>query len=180
MISFDVRSLAQGLTMGKEEPFSVRETIIIQMIEAAVAIVNQPHRLNEIVEPLEYAYEFEYEVPAPAGIISRFVAHIQSEMKKHGWDRRLIVKAEFKAIQKSFHRANIVMDLDATILAKGEAIQEAQDKPEVLDVVSDNPDAETINELLKAIDRESQRRTPLLSDRHAKCVRTPTNRNWGS
>jgi len=178
MISFDVKDLARNLMIPNMKEVSVREHLVCELIRGAVEIFNDPHLENDVIVQLEEVLENDYEVMGAADMVLNMVAEMRQRAKGAGWDKRTIAQLEYKQIGKAFHHINIKMDLDETI-ARILAQNTIEPDPEhVTDMVSDHPDMDAINELSKLHTRETTRRTPLLSDRLATCVRDDAKAGW--
>lgn len=178
MISFDVTALAGELIMGSEHGFSVKETLTVRMIEAAVDILNEPRRRDAVLDNLTDIMEMHYDLQTPDLTMERFADHIRVQMKNHGWDSRLKVKLSFKKFGNNFHRAIIEMDLDATFASNNDRRKKPRLKADVTELVSDNPSQESINEFLDRTDKRPVRKPPLLSDRFGRTVNDPSGRGW--
>lgn len=178
MISFDVTALAGELIMGSDQLFSVKETLTVRMIEAAVDILNEPGRRDSILDSLSWVMEDSYALQTPDLTMERYVSHIAKQMKAHGWDERLKVKLVFKKLGNNYHRAIVEMDLDATISSNNDRRKKPRLKPDVAEIVSDNPSLESINEFFDRTDKRPSRKSPVLSDRLGRTVNDPTGRGW--
>lgn len=171
MIGFDVREIANALIMEKKECLLAKEAIIQELITMAVEIVNHPHRENSIMDSIEFDFEMEYGIPNIHRLIRKFVDHINKEKDKREWDKRLLVKVEFRSILRSYHRAIIFMDLETTFLLRGnDLLADMAEEQEISELVDANPNLEDLNELLGKIDSESRRKPPVLSNRHKQNV----------
>lgn len=182
MIAFNVNDLASMLVTGEKIDKSVREEIVVRMVEAAVDVVNDPRKRDSILGTLNDIMEDSYQLVTPDLTMVEYIQHIQKEQKKHGWDERLQIKMTSKRLGPHFHRITIEMDLDATFRINGDRRKTPRARQPIAEVVSDNPGSDEINELLDAISLSQQppkRRTPVLSDRYARTVNDPTGRGWG-
>lgn len=180
MIVFDVRSTALNLVMEKhDEPYSVKEAIAERIIEAAVEIINEPNRQDVILDNLNHIYELQYGMVTPDLVILAKAKEIKQQMTRNGWDPRLVLKVSFNKLSNTFNRATIGMDLDATMLRNKPAKAKKQVKVQkAIDIVSDNPSPDTINEFFNTVECQSRRRTPLLSDRSPGFVIDPEGRGF--
>jgi hypothetical protein len=164
-----------------EQPYSVKEAIAERIIEAAVEIINEPRRQDVILDNLSYIYESTYDMVTPDLVILDFVNEIRKRMTAYGWDSRLVLKVSFTKLSNTFNRATVNMDLDATLERSKPAKKVRKVKVEkAIDIVSDNPSPDTINEFLNTVECQSQRRTPLLSDRSPGFVIDPEGRGFRS
>lgn len=179
MISFDVQHLANSLLMETGDTYAVKEEIAIRMVEAAIDIINEPRKQDAILDPLNHIWETHYGLVTPDLVILAVVDDLQKQIRQHNWDTRLVVKPTFKKVSNTFHRATVQMDLDATLARqKTKPKKKAAVRAQVTaTTVSDNPSAEDINEFLDVVERRSERRTPLLSDRHPKFIAEPFARD---
>lgn len=178
MISFDVKDLARNLMIPNMKEVNVREHLVCELIRGAVEIFNDPHLENEVITRLEEVLENDYEVMGTEKLVLGMVKEMRRNAKSAGWDKRSVAQLEYKLVGKAFHRITVKMDLDETvarILAKNTIVQ---DPEHVTDMVSDHPDMDQLNELSKLHTRETTRRTPLLSDRLATCVRDDEKAGW--
>lgn len=179
MIGFDVRSLAINLVMEKyDEPYSVKEAIATRIIEAAVEIINEPKRQDVVLDNLNHIYESQYGMVTPDLVILDHVKNIQQQMKANGWDPRLVLKVSFKKLSNTYNFATIGMDLDATMKRNKQSKVKKVAVTKAIDIVSDNPSPDTINEFFNTVECQSQRRTPLLSDRSPGFVIDPQGRGF--
>jgi hypothetical protein len=183
MSVFDVKQMAKDLVFLNDQHISAKEVVAERLIEAAVEVVNFPKsRHLELFEGLAEVYELEMGLPCADGIVMELVERIKRDMAASGWDPRMKVKLESKKLSNTFHRITVRMDLDATVQAEVSAVRRTHTKarrPEITDVVSDNPGAELLNEFDRELSRQLKPRTPLLSDRGGRFINSDKNgRKW--
>jgi len=177
MSSFDIKQMARELVARGTLP-SAREVIVLRFVETAVDMVNSPWQSNMLLASLSSAYELDYDLINVEEQVMDIVNTIRADMHKNRWDRRIKIKMDSRTVGRNFHRINILMDLDATL---AEALEEDSNyrksmevQASVSDVVIDNPDMDTINELDRVLLGESTPRPKVLSDRLGKFVRDDT------
>lgn len=174
MSVFDIKQMAKDLMFLEKQHVGAKEVVAERLIEAAVEVINFPKSSHmELFEGLAEVYELEMGLPRVDAIVMNLVTQIRNDMAAQGWDPRVKVKLSTKKLSNTFHRVTICMDLDATILAEVKSVRRTHVKarrPEITDVVSENPDSELLNEFDREFSRQSQRRTPLLSDRDSRFV----------
>lgn len=178
MIIYDVKELARNLVMSNSEGPEVREHLVRTMLCGALEIFNDPHRENTVITELQDVLENDYEVLGSEEIVLSVVTELRNRAKTCGWDPRTKAKIDYRAIGKGVIQAMVVMDLDETlarILDSG-AIESSLEH--VTDIVSDHPDMEVLNELNRLHSNETERRTPLLSDRSPAFVQEPERPGW--
>ena len=169
MISIDVRHAANNLIAGNEHPYDLKITIASRMVEAAVDIINSPQEVNEILHPLCIIYEEEYDIVAPDLVILGIVKRIQEYMEDLGWDKRLKVKVKFKTVSKVFCMAIVRMDLDATFIERERlSLRRRKAKPPTVEVVSENPSSDELNEFFTVVDRESSSKADIRAIKSAR------------
>lgn len=169
MSVFDIKQMGRNLIFLKDQHASAKEVVAERLIEAAVEVINFPKSSHTaLFEGLAEIYELEMGLPRVDETVMNLVEEIKSDMARLGWDPRVKIKLETKKLSNTFHRVTVQMDLDATILAEAKSVRRTHNKarrPEITDVVSDNPDAELLNEFDRELSRQLKHRTPLLSDR---------------
>lgn len=177
MSSFDIKQMARELVARGTLP-SAREVIVLRFVETAVDMINSPWQSNALLGALSSAYELDYDLINVEQQVLDIVNTIRTDMHKNRWDRRIKIKMDSRTVGRNFHRINILMDLDATL---AEALEEDSNyrksmevQASVSDVVIDNPDMDTINELDRVLLGESTPRPKVLSDRLGKFVRDDT------
>lgn len=183
MSVFDIKQMARDLLCLKAHHPSAKEVMVERLIEAAVEVVNFPGSHHaELFEGLAEVYELDMGIPRVDAMVTDLADRIRADADSKGWDPRIKVMVRTKKLSNTFHRATICMDLDSTILAEAEHVHtihaEAR-RPEITDVVSDNPGAELLDEFDREFSRQSEHRTPLLSDRDSRFVNVDKNRNGG-
>lgn len=178
MIIYDVRELARNLVMPNSAVQEVREHLVRTMLCGAVEIFNDPHREHTVIAELEESFENDYDVLGSDAMVTSMVKELHSQAKACGWDSRTKAKIEYRAIGKGVTQAMVVMDLDETLARMLDAGSIKPPLEHVTDIVSDNPDMEVINELNRLHSNETERRTPLLSDRSPTFVQEPERAGW--
>jgi hypothetical protein len=139
------------------------------MVEAAVDIINSPQEVNEILHPLCIIYEEEYDVVAPDLVILDMVKRIREYMENLGWDNRLKVKVKFKTVSRVFCMALVRMDLDTTFIERERlSLRRRNAKLSTVEVVSENPSSDELNEFFKVVDRESSSKANIRSIKSAR------------
>jgi len=184
MSVFDIKAMAKGMLFPVEQHPSFAETVALRMVETAVEIINTPERTEELLNGMTDAYELEIGMSRVDDQIVGIVKSIRQQMHRQGWDPRMKIRLDERRLSNTYHHARVSMDLDATVRSSLDGIQKksrkAQSNTSIAEVVSDNPGAELINELDRELSRQSQHRTPLLSDRDSKFVRDDKNGNGWS
>lgn len=179
MITFDVKDLARGLIVLGQEHTVLKEKVAVELLGYALEIFNHPHRRMAIIDDLIDHYEYELGIFGLDTKVVEWSSMMRLAAQRYGWDKRLKAKIEFKELGKGFHHARFVMDLDesvAWILAQNTPQDDGEES--VIDVVSDNPEADVINALAKLHPRKTRKRVPLLSDRNPAAVRQPEETGW--
>ena len=180
MSVFDVKQMARDLIFLGDQHTSAKEVVAERLIEAAVEVINFPKATHsEMFEGLAEVYELEMGLPRVDETVMNLVKQIKADMARLGWDPRLKIKLESKKLSNTFHRITVQMDLDATVLAEAKSVRKVHTRarrPEITDVVSDNPNPELLNEFDREFSRQLKPRTPLLSDRGGRFVVSDSNR----
>lgn len=184
MSSFDIKHMARGLLFPENQHPSFAETVATRMVETAVEIINAPHRTEDLLNAMTDAYEMDIGMSRVDDQIIGIVKRIRTQMHNDGWDPRVKIRLAERKLSNTYHQLRVCMDLDETIRSSLDSIRHQSRKHKedtsIVEVVSDNPGAELINELDRELSRQSQHRTPLLSDRDAKFVASDKNGNgWG-
>ena len=181
MSVFDIKQMGKDLMFLNDQHASAKEVVAERLIEAAVEVVNFPQAQHSaLFEGLAEVYELEMGLPRVDAIVMGIVTRIRQDMNQNGWDPRMKIKLESKKLSSTFHRITVKMDLDATVLAEVKTVRRTHVKarrPEITDVVSDNPGAELLNEFDRELSRQLKPRTPILSDRGGRFVETDKNGN---
>lgn len=181
MSVFDIKQMAKDLMFLNEQHIGAKEVVAERLIEAAVEIVNFPKATHSaLFEGLAEIYELEMGLPRVDAVVMGIAERIRQDMASNGWDSRMKIKLESKKLSNTFHRITVRMDLDTTVLAEVKSVRRTHVKarrPEITDVVSDNPDAELLNEFDRELSRQLSPRSPLLSDRGGRFINTDKNGN---
>ena len=181
MSVFDVKQMARDLMFLDAQHAGAKEVVAERLIEAAVEVVNFPKSTHSaLFEGLAEVYELGMGLPRVDSIVMNIVERIRQDMNRNGWDPRMKIKLESKKLSSTFHRVTICMDLDATVLAEVKTVRRTHVKarrPEITDVVSDNPGSELLNEFDRELSRQLAPRTPLLSDRGGRFIESDKNGN---
>jgi hypothetical protein len=178
---FDIKVMGNELFFPEEQHRSFRETVALRLVETAVDIINEPNLTEQLLLPMIDIYELEMGMNRVDDRVMGIVERIRQDMRNAGWDPRMKIRLEERKLSNTYHRAIVCMDLDATVKAVVQTTQQKKTRKvretKIADVVSDNPGVELINELDRVVSRQSQRRTPLLSDRNAQFVRDDKDGN---
>lgn len=182
MSIFDIKQIARELAFPHDEHFSAKEVVAERFIETAVDMINNPSRETALLDIMTEAYEVGYGMIMVDAHILQYVNTIKLDMKRKGWDPRVKIKLAGKKIGRNFYQMQVVMDLDTTLQ---EAVEDDSayrlsliEAEKISEVVSDNPDADQLNEFDRTIRGESASRTPLLSDRDSLFVTGDSLGNW--
>lgn len=177
MVIFDVKELARNLLVPSPD-LGVREHLVCELIRGALEIFNDPHAENRVITELEEVLENDYDVLGADKLVTGMLTTMREQAQRCGWDKRTVAKAEFKVVGQAYHRASIIMDLDDTFARMLERDMPKQDAEHVTDMVCDNPDMDQLNELNQLHLSQTERKTPLLSDRFATVVQEDETRGW--
>jgi len=180
VVTIDIMALANDFILESSQPLVVRLEIARGFIKAAVDYVNTTDKeVRETIEDNIYCYaEDNFGMVAPDKVFISYVAKIQRILKAAGWDPRVVVKLEHKEVGLAYVTATLTMDLEATATKLGwEMNPTPAEKESIMDVITDTPSMDEINEFNKSSNNGSGIRSPLLSDRRPCFVRKDQRRN---
>lgn len=180
MVTIDIMALANDFILESSQPLVVRMEIARGFIKAAVEYVNtRDKEKRETIEENIYAYgEDNFGMVAPDKVFISYVARIQRMIRAAGWDPRIVVTLAHKEVGLAYVTATLQMDLEATATKLGWDMSPAPaEKESIMEVITDQPSMDEINEFNRSHDSGSGIRSPLLSDRKPKFVRKDQRRN---
>lgn len=181
MIIFNIRDLASQIFFGNPpEDQQIRLALARQVVAGALEIFNYPATEMTVFSEILDAWESEYELLGLEQIIYKVLNEIKQKTRSYGWDPRCFGKAEFMGPEngRGMMMIRIVMDLEETFAKINEQITPPDTGESIGEVVSDNPDMETLNELSSTCVRQAKRDFSLLTGRSQPFVRDDEVRGW--
>lgn len=179
MITFDVKELARNVLI-KDQPSSVKEYFITEMLHAAVEIFNDPACQMRALDDLDEVLYKEYGFFHAPEHVRDFLAAIRAKVKAYQWDPLIKAKVEFKTIGKGYYQARVVMDMQETVARMmNDCGLDRPAETHVTDIVCDNPGVELINELHPLRNDKARGKVPRLSLIAPSAVRSTENGGWG-
>lgn len=177
MILFNVLDMAKELFFEEKVEASVRGVLAKELIDAAVGIFNHPESENTVIAEMLETWEISYKVFGLEAKMQALLETLHTNIKTYGWDPRCLAKVEYKGNGKSFLIGRVVMDLDQTFAKLHESIATEADA-NIVEVVSDNPDLETLNALATTSDNQTYRTLQILSGRSPSNLRPDEDPGW--
>lgn len=177
MITFNIKDIARNLMTPNTSQPGVKEHLASMLLEGALTVFNDPHLENDVIGNLEILLENEYDVLGANQIVKDMLADISEQTKHYGWDSRAKAKVTYKSLGKGYYVANVVMDLEDTVARMLGSVS-TDCSEHITDVVSDNPDMDTLNALNTYKTRDAARETPLFHNRFAAFVQEDQVPGW--
>lgn len=180
MVKIDIMALAGDFILEADATLMVRLEIARALVKAAVDYVNEPNsdKKDQIAEDAE-DFADTYGMSVPDKVFMSYVDDIQKKMARCSWDKRVIAKLDFVTVGVVFTTALLVMDLEATALRLGWNIEPdgPEEEEDIMDVVTDTPSMDDINELNKLNGARTSTIPSLFPNRRAQYVRKDQRRN---
>ena len=179
MVKIDIMALANDFILEADATLMVRLEIARALVTAAVEYINESSgkKRNKIAEDIE-DFADTYGMSVPDKVFSSYVVMINRMIRSSGWDPRLVVKVDYSTIGVVYTTAVLVMDLEATAERLGWNIAPpVREEEDIMDVVTDTPSMDDINEFNKSDGARAQSIPPLSSNRRAEFVRKDQRRN---
>lgn len=177
MILFNVLELAKELFFEDKVEPSVKTVLAKEMVDTAVDIFNHPETESTAIAALLETWELSYKVLGLDERMQGLIKVIHANVRTYGWDPRCLAKIEYKGNGKTLMIGRVVMDLEQTFAKLHESIATSQDT-NIVEVVSDNPDLETLNALSKTSDDQTYRTLQILSGRSPSNLRPDEEQGW--
>lgn len=180
MVKIDIMALADDFILEATVPIMTRVEIARALVTAAVEYINEPScdKRNVIAEGIE-DFADTYGMSVPDKVFTSYVTMIQRMIKSCAWDPRLVVKLDFVTAGAVYTTALLVMDLEATATKLGWVTEPdgPVEEEDIMDVVTDTPSMDDINEFNKLNGARAQSIPPLSPNRRAQFVRKDQRRN---
>lgn len=180
MILYNVWDLSKQIFFGNPVDDSMRLFLARAVIDSAVEIFNYPATEDKVITELLEPWEDEYSVLGLDQLIVKVINEIKRKTRSYGWDPRCFAKTEYMGPTdgKGMLMARVVMDLEETFAKITAEITPVPVEDSIGEVVSDNPNMETLNELSQTRIREASRDFSLLSGRSQPFVRNNEEKGW--
>jgi len=179
VVKIDIMALANDFILEVDASLMTRLEIARALLTAAVDYVNERNsdNRNKIAEDIE-DFADTYGMSVPDKVFMSYVQMIARDIKRCGWDPRLVVKVDYATVGVVYTTASLVMDLEATATRLGWNIEPAEPVEEdIMDVVTDTPSMDDINEFNKSDGARAGTIPPLSPNRRAQFVRKDQRRN---
>ncbi len=177
MILFNIIEMSKELFFEQPVEASVREVLAKDMVDLAIDIVNYPATENTAIGDLLEKWENDYHVMGLDARMRELLHTIRKGIRSSGWDKRCMAKVEYQGPGKTFLIGRVVMDLEETFAKLHESIAVTHDD-NIVEMVSDNPDLETLNALTNTSEKQTKRNLQILSGQSPSCLRDDTKRGW--
>lgn len=180
MVKIDIMALANDFILEADAALMTRLEIARALVTAAVAYINEPNgnKRNKIAEDAE-DFADVYGMSVPDKVFMSYVTMISRDIKRCGWDPRLVIKVDYTVVGAVYTTASILMDLEATAVKLGWDIAPAEvvADEDIMDVVTDTPSMDDINEFNKSDGARVGTIPSLSPNRRSQFVRKDQRRN---
>lgn len=177
MVNIDIMALANDFVLETNQPLVVRLEIAKGILAAAVDYVNSKSNKERetIFEKVVDYGEMQYSMVLPDKVFDSYVLMVQKMVRNSGWDKRLVIKLQTKEVGIGYFTAALAMDLEATAEVLGWDTNPVEpEKESILEVITDTPSMDDINEFNRLDVPRSLIQSPLSPNRRTEFVRKDT------